>query len=133
MKEHCPNCHQEVELKQLQGKDLLDPVQSILCVIIPLIAALGAFVCIRLLGEVIKCSIPLLGIICVILAVMLLVFIITFRLLIAFEENKLKSLGVAIYHLDCSCMPQNHIEIVRPITSFMGYESFIPNTSKTLE
>lgn len=133
MKEHCPNCHREVELKRLQGKDLLDPVQSILCVIIPLISALGVFVCIRLLGEVFQCFIPRLGIICIIFAAMLLVFIITFRLLIAFEKRKLESLGVAMYHLDCSCIPQNHIVVVRPTTNVTKDESSISNVPETLE
>lgn len=127
MKEHCPNCHREVELKRLQGKDLLDPVQSILCVIIPLITALGVFVCIRLLGEVFQCFIPHLGIICIIFAAMLLVFIITFRLLISFEKRKLESLCVAMYHLDCSCMPQNHIVVVRPNTTITEDKASITN------
>lgn len=117
MKEHCPNCHQEVELKPLHGKDLLDPVQSIMCIIMPLLAALGVVVCIQLLEEVFRFSIPHLGIIGIAFIAMLLVFLVTLRLLIAFEENKLKSLGAALYHLDCSCMPQNHIVVVRPITT----------------
>lgn len=132
MRQLCPNCNQEVELKQLQGKDLLDPVQSILCVIIPLITALGAFVCIRLLENVFHFLLPHFGIICIVLAVMVLAFVITLRFLIAFEKNKLKSLGVALYRLDCTCIPQNHIIVVRPIPTSMVDESFILNTPETL-
>jgi len=131
--EHCPNCRQEVELKQLQGKDLLDPIQSILCVIIPLITALGAFACIQILEDVFHFLLPLFGIICIVFAIMVLAFVITLRFLIAFEKNKLKSLGVSIYHLDCSCMPQNHIIVVRPITTFAQAVSFILNAPETLD
>ena len=115
----CPNCGAEFSLADAKGPswDTLDAFQSLIAVITPMLVGLFAVVMLRIAERFLNFT-PSIGLqLGVCIGVAAILFPIIVRLLVDYQKETLKGLGVSLYRISCNCRPhgENTFTIIRAI------------------